>query len=101
MLPKRGRMEPSKWCGRAVAPERSAPAGCARVNTLSTKVYYRSLTQSPTADIRKQLKLNVICGLTKLFCWQKQEVCVPKLDGVSPRRHEFSTAQSVDFVALS
>jgi hypothetical protein len=40
---------------RWVAPERSAPKSCAPVKTLSTKVYYPTLTDRLETDIHNPL----------------------------------------------
>ena len=69
---------------RWVAPERSAPKSCARVKTLSTKVYYRSLTNRLETDIFNLLKLRVFLWIIRAQEPIKSAFSVPKLDALSP-----------------
>ena len=69
---------------RWVAPERSAPKSCAPVKTLSTKVYYRSLTNRLETDISKCLKTDGFFGVVRAGETVKSAFSVPKLDALSP-----------------
>jgi hypothetical protein len=82
-------------------PSAQHAKGCARINTLSTKVYYQSLTDSLEADTNKILRFKILFAASHLSAPLNPRIYVPELDALSPSRHDFSTAQSADFVALS